>query len=68
MFQSALLRGALVALSVIDKMLLVRGDPVNPNDAITYQIFADAMLPYDLEYDWEAWPVTTATGYEIVMF
>ena len=67
MFQSALLRGALVALSIIDKML-VKGDALNPNDLISYQIFADAMAPYNLDYDWESMPVTTATGYQIVMF
>ena len=66
MFQSALLRGALVALAIFDKM--VKADALNPDDPINYQVFANTISVYNLDYDWQSYPVTTGTGYQIVLF
>ena len=66
MFQSALLRGALVALAVIDN--LVEADALNPDDLTNYPIIAEAMAHGNDNFDWVAHPVVTSSGYQIVMF
>lgn len=66
MFQSALLKGALVALAVLEK--LVEGDALNPDDIVNFPDFADAITHGDLEFDWVSHPVVTLNGYEIMLF
>lgn len=65
MFQSALLRGALVALAVIDN--LVEADALNPDDPTNFPSIAEAMAHGNDNFDWVSHPVVTSSGYQILM-
>ena len=66
MFQSALLRGALVALSVIDN--LVEADALNADDITNYPDIAEAIAHAEADFNWVSQPVVTSSGYQILMF
>ena len=63
MFQSNLLKGALCALALLDLSAAT-----SPEDVAAYPDFANTMAIEGFNYQWESFQITTATGYEIVMF
>ena len=69
MFQSYLLRGALVALAISDKESHhVKAAATSAEDIANYPEYAEAMLHGIADFDWKSYPVTTSTGYEILLF
>jgi pimeloyl-ACP methyl ester carboxylesterase len=65
MFSSTILKGALCAFAVMD--MTVQGT-TSPEDIANYQEFAAIMGIEGFNYAFKSYPMTTASGYEIVMF
>lgn len=63
MFQSYLLRGALVALALSEKDSMYVEAVTSPEDLANYPEYAAAMDHGNLDFEWKSYPVTTDTGY-----
>ena len=62
MFDSYLLKGALVALYLSD-METMSAKAASAEDAASYPEFAAGMAHGAVDFDWKSYPVTTSTGY-----
>lgn len=65
MFASALLKSALVCLTMLDR--LVEAD-ASAADIAAFPEWDAALAHGNADFNWESVPVTTSTGYQILMF
>ena len=65
MFQSSLLKGALCALTLLE---ITTKAATSLEDSAKFVDFAAVMAIEGINYEWKSHPVTTDTGYQIMMF